>query len=193
MDKIFFMKPFIENFSKKNVFTKLFAIILRILTVIALVAAVVIWILLWKLVFDIPPAGIAGGVIFQIFFLVGIYMAAHAAFIRAQDIAQLKTKEYTVVQVVIVFLKLLGEIYASLTAAVALGGGVLIWFAGGYGFELLEKVPKFIPQYGGGATFLGGVIFLIGGLAVAFFTLIVFYFSAEFFRMVMDIALNTKK
>jgi len=196
MDKVFFMKPFIENFSKKNVFIKVFAIILRVLTIIAIVAAVVIWILLWKFVFEIPAAGIAGGVIFQIFFLVGIYMAAHAAFIRAQDIAGLKTKEYTIVPVVTVFLKLLGEIYASLTAAVALGGGVLIWFAGGYGFELLERVPrftKFIPQYGGEATFLGGVIFLIGGLAVAFFTLIAFYFSAEFIRMVMDIALNTKK
>lgn len=193
MDKVFFMKPFIENLSKKTVFTKTFATTLRVLAVISILAAVVIWILLWKFVFEIPSTGIAGGVIFQIFFLVGIYMAAHAAFLRAQEIAKLKTKEYTVVPVVSVFLKLLGEIYASLTAAVALGGGILIWFAGGYGLQLLEEVPKFIPQYGGGTTFLGGVIFLIGGLIFAFFTLIAFYFAAEFFMIVTDIALNTKK
>jgi len=193
MDKIFFMKPFIENFSKKNVFTKTFATILRILAVISILAAVVIWILLWKFVFEIPSTGIAGGVIFQIFFLVGIYMAAHAAFLRAQDISKFKPKEYTVVPVVTVFLKLLGEIYASLTAAVALGGGILIWFAGGYGLQLLEEVPQFIPQYGGGTTFLGGVLFLIGGLIFSFFTLIAFYFAAEFFNIVTDIALNTKK
>jgi hypothetical protein len=193
MDKVFFMKPFIENFSKTNVFPKIFAIVLKILTIIAILAAVVIWILLWKFVFEIPSTGIAGGVIFQIFFLVGIYMASHAAFLRAQDISKLKTKDYTVVPVVTVFLKLLGEIYASLTAAIALGGGILIWFAGGYGLQLLEEVPKFIPQYSGGTTFLGGVIFLIGGLSVAFFTLIAFYFASEFFNMVMDIALNTKK
>lgn len=193
MDKVFFMKPFIENFSEKNVFTKTFATILRVLAVISIVAAFVIWILLWKVVFEIPSTGIAGGVIFQVFFLVGIYMAAHAAFLRAQNISKLKTKEYTIVPVVTVFLKLLGEIYASLTAAVALGGGILIWFAGGYGLQLLEEVPKFIPQYGGGTTFLGGLIFLIGGLVVAFFTLIAFYFLAEFFNMIVDIALNTKK
>ncbi|MFO7981494.1 MAG: hypothetical protein R6V00_11790, partial [Candidatus Aminicenantes bacterium] len=70
MDKVFFMKPFIENFSKKTVFTKIFATILRVLAVISIVAAVVIWILLWKFVFEIPSTGIAGGVIFQIFFLV---------------------------------------------------------------------------------------------------------------------------
>ncbi len=193
MDKVFFMKPFIENFSKKNVFTKTFALILRILAVISIVAAFVIWVLLWKVVFDIPSTGIAGGVIFQIFFLVGIYMAAHAAFLRASNIAKLKTGDYTVVPVVSVFLKLLGEIYASLTAAIALGGGILIWFAGGYGLQLLEEVPQFIPQYGGGTTFLGGLIFLIGGLTFAFFTLIAFYFAAEFFTIVTDIAINTKK
>lgn len=193
MEKVFFMKPFIENFGKKNVFTKIFAIILRVLAVIAIIAAFVIWVLLWKVVFEIPSAGVAGGVIFQIFFLVGIYMAAHASFIRAQHIAQLKTGEYTVVPVVTVFLKLLGEIYASLTAAVALGGGILIWFAGGYGLQLLGEVPRFIPQYGGGTTFLGGVLFLIGGFASAFFTLIAFYFAAEFFNIVTDIALKTKK
>ncbi|MBD3414689.1 MAG: hypothetical protein GF421_09705 [Candidatus Aminicenantes bacterium] len=193
MDKVFFMKPFIENFNKKDVFTKTFAIILRVLAIISIVAAFVIWVLLWKVVFEIPSAGIAGGVIFQIFFLVGIYMASHAAFLRAQDISKLKTKEYIVVPAATVFLKLLGEIYASLTAAVALGGGILIWFAGGYGLQLLEEVPQFIPQYGGGTTFLGGLVFLIGGLAFAFFTLVAFYFASEFFKMVMDIALNTKK
>ncbi len=193
MNEVFFMKPFIENFSKKNIFTKIFATTLRVLTIISIVAAIVIWILLWKVVFEIPAAGIAGGVIFQIFFLAGIYMAAHAAFIRAQNIAKLKTGEYTVVPVVTVFLKLLGEIYASLTAAVALGGGILIWFAGGYGLQLLKEVPKFIPQHGGGTTFLGGVVFLIGGLVFAFFTLIAFYFAAEFFNIITDIAINTKK
>ncbi|MFW6140612.1 MAG: hypothetical protein ACOC5S_04590 [Acidobacteriota bacterium] len=193
MDKVFFMKPFVESFSNKKVFTKTFATILRVLAVISIVAAIVIWILLWKFVFDIPSTGIAGGVIFQIFFLVGIYMSAHAAFLRAQNIAQLKTGEYTVVPVVTVFLKLAGEIYASLTAAVALGGGILIWFAGGYGLQLLEGVPQFIPQYGGGTTFLGGLLFLLGGLIFAFFTLIAFYFAAEFFNIVTDIALNTKK
>jgi len=193
MNKILFIKPFIENFRKKKVFTKTFATILRILAVISVVAAFVIWILLWKFVFEIPSTGIAGGVIFQIFFLVGIYMVTHTVFLRAQNIAQLKTDEYTVVPAVTVFLKLLGEIYASLTAAIALGGGILIWFAGGYGLQLLEEVPRFIPQYRGGTTFLGGVIFLVGGLTVAFFTLIAFYFAAEFFNIVTDIALNTKK
>lgn len=193
MSEFFFMKYFIENFNKKNVFTRTFATVLRALTVISIIAAIVIWILLWKIVFEIPSAGIAGGVIFQIFFLVGIYMASHAAFMRAKDIAKLKTGDYTVVAVVTVFLKLLGEIYSSLTTAVALGGGILIWFAGGYGLQLLEEIPKFIPQYGGGTTFLGGLVFLIGGLVFAFFIIIAFYFAAEFFNMITDIAVNTKK
>jgi hypothetical protein len=191
MDKIFFMKPFIENFTKKNVFAKIFSIILKVLAVITIIAAFVTWVLLWKFVFEIPAAGIAGGVIFQLFFIVGIYMAVHAIFIRAQQISDFKPEEYTVVPVLTIFIKLLGEIYASLTAAIAVGGGILIWFAGGYGLEMLGEVPQFIPQYGGGTTFLGGVIFLIGGLVAAFFTLIAFYFAAEFINIVTDIALNT--
>lgn len=191
MDKIFFMKPFIENFTKKNVFSKTFAVILRVLAIITIIAAFVTWVLLWKFVFEIPAAGIAGGVIFQLFFVIGIYMAVHAIFIRAKQISDFKPDEYTVVPVVSVFLKLLGEIYASLTAAIAVGGGILIWFAGGYGLEMLAEVPQFIPQYGGGTTFLGGVIFLVGGLVFAFFTLIAFYFAGEFFAIVTDIAINT--
>ncbi|MFW6137262.1 MAG: hypothetical protein ACOC5U_04200, partial [Candidatus Aminicenantaceae bacterium] len=103
------------------------------------------------------------------------------------------TDEYTVVPVVSIFLKLMGEIYASLTAAIAVGGGILIWFAGGFAADLLKEVPAFIPQYGGGATFLGGMIFLAGGLVFAFFTLIAFYFLGEFFKIVADIAVNTKE
>jgi len=193
MDKILFMKPFLENFTNKKVFGKVFAIILRILAFISIIGAFVIWILFWKLVFEIPSTGIAGGVIFQIIFIVGIYMAVHSVFFRAQQISKLKTGDYTVVPVVCVFLKLLGEIYASLTTAIAIGGGILIWFAGGYGLQLLEEVPQFIPQYGGGTTFLGGVLFLIGGLVIAFFTIIAFYFAAEFFGIVTDVAVNTKK
>ncbi len=191
MDKIFFMKPFIENFTKKDVFAKSFAVILKVLSIITIIAAFVTWVLLWKLVFEIPAAGIAGGVIFQLFFIVGIYMAVHAIFIRAQQISNFKPDEYTVVPVVSIFLRLLGEIYASLTAAIAIGGGILIWFAGGYGLEMLGEVPRFIPQYGGGTTFLGGVVFLVGGLVAAFFTLIAFYFAGEFFNIVTDIAVNT--
>lgn len=193
MDKVFFMKPFVENFSKKGVFNKAFAIILKILAVLTIIAAFVTWVLLWKFVFEIPAAGIAGGVIFQLFFIVGIYMAIHAVFIRAQHISALKTDEYTVVPVVSIFLKLMGEVYASLTAAIAVGGGILIWFAGGFAADLLKEVPAFIPQYGGGATFLGGAIFLAGGLVFAFFTLIAFYFCGEFIKIVADIAVNTKE
>jgi hypothetical protein len=192
MEKIFFMKPFIENFAKKGVFSKSFAVILKVLAIITIVVAFVTWVLLWKLVFEIPAAGVAGGVIFQLFFIIGLYMAIHAIFIRAKQISDYKSDEYTVVPVVSIFLKLLGEIYASLTAAIAIGGGILIWFAGGYGLELLAEVPKFIPQYGGGTTFLGGVIFLIGGLVFAFFTLITFYFAGEFFMIITDNAINTK-
>ncbi|MFO7867112.1 MAG: hypothetical protein R6V02_09925 [Candidatus Aminicenantes bacterium] len=192
MNKVFFMKPFVENFSKKGVFNKAFSIILKILAVLTIIAAFVIWVLLWKFVFEIPAAGIAGGVIFQLFFIVGIYMAIHAVFVRAQHISALKTDEYTVVPVVSIFLKLLGEVYASLTAAIAIGGGILIWFAGGFAADLLKEVPSFIPQYGGGATFLGGVIFLAGGLVFAFFTLIAFYFFGEFFKIAAAIAVNTK-
>lgn len=191
MDKVFFMGPFIRNFSKYEIFRKVFSTVLRVIAVLTAVGGFVVWVLMWKLVFEIPSAGVAGGIIFQLFFLVAIYMVVHAVFLRAKHISDLPRGEYPIIPVISLFLKLLGEAYAAFTAAIAVGGGILIWFAGGYGLELLENVSRYVPRYEGGTTFLSGILFLLMGIIFAFFILVSFYFVSQLLVVFVDIAKNT--
>ncbi|MBS3819470.1 hypothetical protein KGY73_08220 [bacterium] len=191
MDKVFFMGPFIRDFSKYEIFRKVFATVLRVIAVLTAVGGFVVWVLMWKLVFEIPSAGVAGGIIFQLFFLVAIYMVVHAIFLRAKHIAGLPRGKYPIIPVISLFLKLVGEAYAAFTAAIAVGGGILLWFAGGYGLELLENVSRYVPKYEGGTTFLSGILFLVVGIIFAFFTLVSFYFVSQLLVVFVDIAKNT--
>ena len=191
MNKVLFMSPFIDQISKGKVFSKIFTNVLRVIAVIAGIAGIVGWILMWKLVFEIPAAGVVGGIIYQLIFAVLIYMVVHAILIRANHISKIADGGYPVIPVVSVFFKLLGEVYASFAAAVSVGGGILIWFAGRYSYDLLKPVSPFLLKHVGGEAFLGGLLYILVGVVFAFFVLVGFYLLSELFVAVINIAKNT--
>ena len=194
MEKIFFMKSLIRWISKNKVFAKVFTNVLRVLGILIALGGLIVWILMWRVVFDLPTSGIVGGIIFQLIYVVAIYMVVHAMFVRANDIMKLKESDYKIIPVISIFLKLMGEIYASFASAMAIGGGILIWFAGGYARELLrefKEIPILIPSYGG-ETFLSGLLFIIGGLVFAFFAFVSFYLMSEVLVLAFDIGVNIR-
>jgi len=191
VEKYFFMKRVLDLISQGNFFTKVFSIALRVAAVVAALAGLVGFVSGWKIVFEMPAAGILGGIIFQALFVVAIYMVVHTLIIRANDIAGLPVTDFTVIPIASIFLKLVGEVYACFTATIAVGGGILMWFAEGYGGYLLRRVIPFMPSFGG-ESFLGGIVFILGGVLLAFFVLLFFYLMSESIVVMVEIAKNTK-
>ena len=192
MEKYLFMKPVLQLISQGDFFRKAFAMFLRALAVVTVIAGLVVWVMVWKSLSGATVLLVLGIIIFQILFVIAIYMVVHALLIRADDITKLPNADYTVIPIVSVALKLCGEIYACFMAVISLAGGILIWFIGSNAFYFIRKSTIFMPGYGSGSDFLGGLIFIVGGWLIAFFVLAVFYFLAETVVVLVDIAKNTK-
>ena len=192
MEKYLFMKPVLQLISVGHFFRKAFAVFLQILAVVIAIAGLVSWVGVWKSVAGQDASLILGIIIFQLFFVIAVYMVVHTIFIRAEDISELPDTDYTVIPIVSISLKLCGEIYACFAAVLAIAGGVLIWFIDGNAFYFIRKSSPFMPSFGYSSDFLGGLTFMVGGWLVAFLVLVGFYFLAETVVVIIDIAKNTK-
>jgi hypothetical protein len=192
MDKYFFMKQVLQFFSEGKIFRKLVAVALRGLAIAIAFAGLVGWIVKWKFVFSLPVTGIIGGIIFQLLMIVAVYTVVHVMLIRAHNIERLPESEYTVIPIVSLCLKLIGEMYASFLAVTAVAGGLYIWTTGrDAGKDLLGIVASLTPVVQD-LSFIGGVKFILTGATMGFVTLLVAYFFSEAVIVMVDIARNTR-
>ena len=192
MDSYLFMESVLQLIAQGRFFRKAVAVILQTLAVVVSIAGLVAWMSMWKFAARAPFFALLGIVIFQLFFVVALYMVAHALFIRARDIAQLPDEEFYVIPIVAIALKLIGEVYASFVAVMSVAGGILIWLMRGYAFSLVKKAAPFVPRLGNGEGFVGGLLFMGGGLFAAFVVLVLTYFLAEAVCMMAESARNLK-
>lgn len=192
MEKYLFIKPLLQSISEGKFFRKTVAIALRVLAIAIAFASLVGWIVKWQFVFSLPVTGIIGGIIFQLLMVVTAYMVIHIILIRAGNIERLPEAEYTVIPIVALCLKLLGEIYASFLAVTAVAGGLYIWMTGrNAGKDLLGMIAPLAPTVSD-LSFIGGVKFILSGATMAFITLLASYFLSEMVIIMVDIARNTR-
>jgi hypothetical protein len=150
----------------------------------------VAWISFWRFAAQAPFVAFVGIILFQLLFVVALYMVAHTLFIRAQNIAELPESEFYVIPIVAIALKLVGELYASFVAVMSVAGGILIWLMRGYAYSLAMKATPLAPRLGNGERFTGGLLFMGGGLLAAFVALVICYFLAEAIVLITDSARN---
>lgn len=193
MEKYLFMAAVLEKISQGQFFRKAFAITLQILAAVIAIAALVAWITVWKSISEFSAEAIVGIIIFQLLFVIAVYMVIHILLIRAGNINELPDSDYTVIPIVSITLKLIGEVYASFVTVISVAGGVLSWFIGSGAFYMVKRPSLLIPSYGSGEGFWGGLVFIAGGLFSAIVGLVIFYFLAESVIVAVDIARNIKK
>jgi predicted nucleic acid-binding Zn ribbon protein len=192
MDSYLFMESVLHLITQGSFFRKAFARVLQALAVVVSIAGLGTWMSVWRFAARAPIVAFLGIVIFQVLFVVALYMVAHALFIRARDIAALPDEEFYVIPIAAIALKLIGEVYASFVAVMSVAGGVLIWLMRGYALSLVKMAAPFVPRLGKGEGFVGGLLFMGGGLFAAFVVLVVSYFLAEAICMMADCARNIK-
>jgi hypothetical protein len=192
MGSILFMKPVLNTVSQGKLFSRVVAIILRIVAIIAIIKGVVSWIGIWTLVFHLSALGVIGGIIFQLIYVIAIYMVVHVILIRAAQISNLPAADYTVIPIIAIFLKLVGEVFACFVVPVAVGACIFIWLAGYGVFDMICPISECVPYLGSGGIFLCGLFVMIFGVVISFLVLMYCYFLSEFTIVFVDIAGSTK-
>ncbi len=193
LEKYMIMRPVLALISQGMIFRRLCGIILKIVAAFAGIGGLVLWIFGWKAIFTSGSAGIIiGGIIVEVLFVGLTYAIIHILLIRANDIENLPETGYSMIPIISVSLKLLGEIYASLLAFFGIAGAIFTWIAGASITQLFRTsmyMPVSIPE---GFGFWGGLTSLLFGVIGSFGMLVFFYFLAELTVVLVDIATGLK-
>ena len=194
-----FMGRFLRSISDGDLFKKVFAVILRIAAVVIAIGGLYIWIRFWGDVFHMRGFfAVVGGIIFQLILIVTVAMVTHVVWLRAKTVADLQKADFTVIPIASILLKLAGELYVSMFVPLSVACGINIWFGGGDIMYYMMRNLDFIPQLPfdylrwGNGTFIGGLIFMVGGIVMAFLSLVFFYLLAELLVVTVDMARNMK-
>jgi hypothetical protein len=191
MASVFFMRSFLTAISEGDLLKRVFAWVLRIIAILDIIFFIVVWIRFWREIFRFPSGvTVIGGIIFQIIFIIVVYMIVHAIFYRASTIRNLPRSDFTVIPIVSVLMRLVGEVYGAMMLGLGVGGCILAWFGGGPAFYFL--LEEFVPRMPTGSGFIGGFILLISGVVIGFMALVIFYFLAEAMVVLVDMARNLK-
>ncbi len=191
MEKYLFMKPVLDSLANGPFFRKHFALCVRIGAAVAAMAGLVGFVNAWNFTAHQDAGRIPGGILYMLFLAAAAYMAVHTLLIRANDIDSLPHTGFTLIPVGAVVSLMIGEAYASVCAALAAGGGILIWFTGDAAYNLLGRVTFFLP-FQGGDSFMSGIQFMLHGALRAVAALFLGYLASELFIVVEKLGGNAR-
>ncbi len=193
MKNYLFMRSVLTFIGEGRLFTGIVAGALRVLAVLLSLGALIAWLQMWRTVFNMGYVAILGGLLFQVFFVVGVYMVVHTFWIRAADIQVVHAPEFTVIPILSILLKMLGEVYACISLALGVGGGVAALFGDYLGIPGIG-VPQSLlyDLLGSRSPFIAAVLLAVGGAIAAVVWLFLFYVASEMLVALVDIARNTR-
>src|SRR3954466_10841862 len=124
MKDYLFVPHLLNLIARPRFFNRALAISLRAAAALILLVSLVSFFHASKIIFNLPAAGILGGILFQLFYIVAVYTVVHIFIIRADDIDNLPGSEFNTITLLSILLQLIGEAYAAFVSLIALGGGI---------------------------------------------------------------------
>ncbi|MGM0381474.1 MAG: hypothetical protein ACQEP7_05760 [bacterium] len=194
-----FMSDVLDWFSEGEVLRRIFSILLKVICGVFALLALYRFAKNWSFVTEVSFGGFLGLLWVQIIFVVASYMVLHTIWIRSNKISEIEAGRYTVIPIFSNLSRMMGEIYAVIAANVAVGGTVVLLFAGlprplsnliGEVFPV--AVPMMHPGYGA-AGIKPAIGFFLGAVGAGLSFLVTFYLVAELLIVLVDIARNTAK
>lgn len=186
MPKFFY--PILRMVNDGNLIRNFVSGCLRLAAILTYPAGAYLLIEILKISFRLETEGTIGGLIFSAVFGVTVLMISQVYWYRADSIRDLGESPFTIIPIVSVLFRAIGEVQAVLCAAVGVGGCLFLWFAKLNPLHLLGGLAVLLPTHAAEGSFLGGILFL---LYLSFFSmanLVGFYFLAEASVVVVDIA-----
>lgn len=192
MEKFLLLKPFIKMISEGKFFALFFSWVLRIQAALVVLGFLYGSFKLWSLMRGEVTFGLFVGIVIgQLLFAVLAFVLINILLVRADDINNLPlSTDYFVMPIIVIFVKMTGEIIGVFYAIMGIILGFSIWIMGGS--EIVPSMPG-MGMFLGNSGFLGGMFSIIGGPIVGFLFLSFFYFIGEQIGALVDIARNTKR
>jgi uncharacterized membrane protein len=187
-----FFNPILDALNDGKVIRTSVAFALQSLGVLSLLGGIYLFIEILKTSFDLPTKGTIGGLLLSAVIIVAILAIVQIYFYRATNIRNLGESQFTVIPIFSILFRCFGEIYATLSLAIGVGGCLFIWFSGMNPLYVLGGMGRFLGFLSPEGTFIGGILFLTYLAVLAFITIVVFYFLAESTVVLVDIARNIR-
>ena len=191
MEKLPLAPALLRLISDGRFFKIVFAWLLRLGSLGAVLAGVWLSIGLWQGGGSSTQAVFAQ-LVFQVALVAAFYLAAHLAWLRAQDVATMPQAGGDVIlPLARLLMRLGGEVYASLLAVLGTGGALLIWISAGDARSGLAGLGTLLPMASGDA-FPAGLTLLATGLASAALGLLGAYTASEILGLLCALERNTR-
>jgi hypothetical protein len=188
----FFFYPVLQALGDGKIIRKSVTVVLQVLAILSLFAGAYLLVQILKLAFQLPTDGTVGGLLFAIVFLAMILAIAQVFWYRARSVGALGDSPFTVIPIVSILFRTIGEVYATLGISMAVGGCLFIWFAKSSPSVMLGSLGGLLPSASADASFLGGATFLVYLSLASFVVLILFYFLAESSIVLVDVAKHVR-
>lgn len=192
MEYLYFFRKVLKALDQGKVIRVSITIALRILAVVTVLGGFYLLIDMLKTFFRLPTEGTIGGLIFSLIFIAAIACVTQIYVYRANSVKELGESPFTVIPIVSILFRTAGEVYATLSVALGVGGCIFVWFSGFSPIQLLGPFGGMLPSTPAGGTFVTGISFLVLCALVAFLSLVAFYFLAEATLVLVDIARNIR-
>lgn len=184
--RYFFMAPLLERLAQPAFFSRAVALTLRVMAVLIALLSLTIFFKVGKLTFELPANRVLGGFLFEVFFVLAVYAAVHAFFIRARDIEALKMTESYAISVTVLLFKLAGEAYCAFVSLMAVGGGLFVWFTNQQLGNVLGPVVRALfPGSSDDSTFMGGIELMASGVLIGVAVLVLAYAASQALAMLI--------
>jgi hypothetical protein len=183
-----FYTPVLDALSQGRVIRTAVMRALQVLAVLTVLGGLFALVEILRASFRLPARGTVGGLVLAALFAGAVLAVVQVLLYRARSVDSLGDSPFTVIPVMSVLFRALGEVYATLGVAVAAGGCLFIWLSG---MSPLSVIGAFGGPFALGptdGTFIGGLWFLVAGGLGAFVILLVSYFVAEATVVFVDIA-----
>jgi hypothetical protein len=193
MSALTFFYPVLDALSSGKVIRKAVTLALQVLGILTVLGGLYALVNILRVSFQAPTTDFTlGGLVLALIFLAAVACVAEIFFYRAGKVKELVDSPFTVIPIVSILFRAVGEIYATLCVAIGVGGCLFVWLAKANPLSLLGGLGEFMPTVLAQETFVGGLLFMVYLCLVGFVMLVVFYFLAESTLLLPDIAMNIR-
>jgi hypothetical protein len=170
------------------------AVAMQVLAAITILGGIFVLVELLKMSFQFPSAqGTIGGLILTILILAAVFATSQIWLYRAQSVRQLPDSPFTIIPILSLLFRALGEIYAIVGLAAGVGGCLFMWFSGFSPQSMLGEFGSVLPHISSGnQSFIDGLVFMLWLSFASFAALVVCYGLAELVVVAVDIATNIR-
>lgn len=184
MSPLTFFYPVLDALSRGPIIRRATSIGLRIVGILVGLTGLAGVVGILQLVFQqgVPPEATIGGILVAALVAAALYCVVQVCFYRASSVDALPVSDYTVVPIVSVVLRALGEGMATLGVAAGVGGFLALLLSGPFGGVVLDAsgLPSwFVSRPSSASSFIAAVSVLAYALVLAFLILLSSYFLAE--------------